>query len=104
MALGGVMVLFEGWQPMTVRQLGIIAAGSLFLLAGYIFIIIAMRLGDIAVVSPFRYSSILWAILIGYMVWSEVPDALTLFGTSIVVATGVYTFIRERKLAQQGQS
>lgn len=103
MALGGVMVIFEGWEPMTARQIGIIAAGSLFLLAGYIFIIIAMRLGDIAIVSPFRYSSILWAILIGYVVWSEVPDALTLLGTAIVVSTGVYTFIRERKLARQGQ-
>ena len=63
-----------------------------------------MRYGAMAGVAPFRYSGILFAVALGYLVWGDVPDALTLVGTLIVVATGVYTFKREMRLAQQQAS
>ena len=50
-------------------------------------------------VAPFRYSFIPYAILIGWLVWGDVPDVLTLVGITIVVATGIYTFYRERQVA-----
>ena len=49
-------------------------AASVALLAGQYWLIAAMRTGEIAVVAPFRYSIILWAVLSGYLVWGEVPD------------------------------
>ncbi len=58
-----------------------------------------MRHGDIAVVAPFRYSAIIWAMIVGFVVWGDVPDTLMLTGTAMIIATGVYTFHRERRLS-----
>jgi drug/metabolite transporter (DMT)-like permease len=59
-----------------------------------------MRHGDIAVVAPFRYTVIVMAMVIGFLVWGEVPDLLMLVGTAVIAATGVYTFSRERNMAR----
>jgi drug/metabolite transporter (DMT)-like permease len=102
--LGFGVVGVEGWEPMTLADLAYLAAAAACLLAGYVLLIVAMRIGDISLVSPFRYSIIVWAIMIGYFVWGDVPDALTLLGTAIVVATGIYTVLRERRVAQLARS
>ncbi|MFN4011281.1 MAG: DMT family transporter [Pannonibacter sp.] len=102
--LGFGVVGVEGWEPMTLVDLAYLTAAATCLLAGYVLLIVAMRIGDISLVSPFRYSIIVWAILIGYFVWGDVPDALTLLGTAIVVATGIYTVLRERRVAQLARS
>ena len=70
------------------------------LLAGQYWLVAAMRTGEIAVVAPFRYSIILWAILAGYLVWREVPDLPSWIGIAIVTAAGLYTFLREQRLAR----
>lgn len=57
----------------------------------------ATRLGDIAVVTPFRYSRLLFSMVVGILVFSEIPDAYTLIGACIIIATGLYTIMRERK-------
>ncbi len=96
--------LFETWiwpSPATVLFL---AAASVALLAGQYCLIAAMRIGEIAVVAPFRYSIILWAVLSGFLVWREVPDALTWLGIAIVSAAGLYTFLREQHLARIGRA
>jgi drug/metabolite transporter (DMT)-like permease len=63
-----------------------------------------MRTGDIAAVAPFRYSIILWAIVAGFVVWREVPDLASWIGIAIVTAAGLYTFLREHRLARAGRS
>src|SRR3546814_11719582 len=57
-----------------------------------------MRVGEVAFVSPFRYTILIWAIVLGIVVFGDIPDGWTLLGATIVVATGIYTFYRERKL------
>ncbi len=99
--LGLAMSPFEDWSAPTSRHLMLLAAAAVFILIGYFFIIAAIRIADMAVVAPFRYSIVLWALVIGFVVWGDVPDALTLIGTAIVIATGVYTFHRERIAARQ---
>ncbi len=64
----------------------------------YYTIVAAMRLGEISFVSPFRYSRILFALIIGVFVFSERPDALTLTGAAIIVGSGLYTLWRERNV------
>ena len=59
-----------------------------------------MRVGDIAVVSPFRYTGLLWALVLGWAVFGDWPDALTLIGGALVVAAGLFTLFRERRLAR----
>lgn len=55
-----------------------------------------MRRGEVAVVSPFRYTNLLWAIGLGLVVFGEVPSPIALLGAGIVMATGLYTLHRER--------
>jgi len=93
--------LFETWRLPTSSALLMICGATVFLLAGYYLIIEAMRRGEVAVVSPFRYSVIIWAIILGVLVFNEKPDPMALLGTGIVIVAGLYTFFRERQLALQ---
>lgn len=77
-----------------------IAGASAFIIFGYLTIVMALRVGDISIVAPFRYTSLVAAILLGFLAFGQWPDSLTLIGAAIVVATGIYTFSRERKLAR----
>lgn len=61
----------------------------------YFFIVLATRVGDVAVIAPFRYSRLLFALLIAVTVLNEYPDWQTLFGATIIIGSGLYTFWRE---------
>lgn len=90
-------ILIEGWQPMSLQALGYIVVASLLLAVGYQLVVLALRSGgELSVIGTFRYSSILWALAIGYVVWGEVPNALALTGISVIVASGLYILHRER--------
>jgi drug/metabolite transporter (DMT)-like permease len=60
------------------------------------FIIIALRTGEIAVIAPFRYVAAPLSILLGYLWWGDIPDALAFAGIALVIAAGLYTLNRER--------
>lgn len=96
MAMGLVGSAVEGFRPVTFAALVTVAVASVALIGGYMFGVMAMRVGDIGFVAPFRYTSLLWAILLGWIVFGTLPDALTLLGAAIVVATGLFTLYRER--------
>lgn len=93
-----------GWGPVTWTVLWQLIGASVFVTAAYTCAVAAMRVGDVAAVAPFRYTSLLWALLLGLVFFGEWPDTLTLVGAAIVVATGIYTFYRERVLARQGRA
>ena len=67
---------------------------------GYYAIVLATRNGDVSVISPFRYSRLVFAMLLSIIILLERPDLVTLIGASIIVISGVYTFIREGRLKQ----
>jgi drug/metabolite transporter (DMT)-like permease len=94
---------FETWLLPSPAEIGILLGASVALLAGQYWLVAAMRIGEIAVVAPFRYSIILWAVLSGYLVWNESPDLGTWIGIAIVSAAGLYTFVREHRLAKAGR-
>ena len=87
--LSGAVSLVEGWQGVTATQLVLLAAASVFLSGGYYFVILGMREGDVSVISPFRYTSLLYALLIGWAVWGDIPNAMALAGIALLVAAGV---------------
>ena len=89
--------LVEGWQPMSTEAIGFIVGSSLLLAMGYQFVVVALRSGgEFSVIGAFRYSSILWALAIGYVVWGEVPNALAMAGIVVIVSSGLYILHRER--------
>lgn len=65
---------------------------------GYYAVVLATRNGDLSIITPFRYSRLVFAMLLSIVILAERPDLLTLSGTAIIVLSGVYTFIREKKL------
>lgn len=90
-----------GWQSLTLDHSVKLLGAAVFVFIGYQSIILSMRTGDISFVAPFRYVSLLWALVIGYFVFSDVPDAPVLLGAAIVIASGLYTFYRERQRNRQ---
>lgn len=97
-ALGAVGSLFVEWQPFTTRSGLQLAGATGFLIFGYIASVSAMRFGDIGFVAPFRYTSLLVALVLGVLVFGEWPNTLALAGGAVVVATGLFTLYRETKL------
>jgi drug/metabolite transporter (DMT)-like permease len=97
-ALAGCAWAFvESWQPMTAYEIGLLVASSLLLAIGYQFLVIALRSGaEFSVIGSFRYASVLWALVIGYFVWGDVPNALALAGIVVIVGSGLYILHRER--------
>ena len=93
-------ILQETWVVPPPASLGLLFIGVFFLIGGYLTAIDFMRHGDISVVAPFRYVVIIWAIIVGVIVWGEVPDWPMLAGMAVIAASGIYTFRRERNLAR----
>ena len=73
---------------------------SVFGVIAYYSLVIASRIGEMSVISPFRYSRIVFAMLLSILVLKENPDSLTLIGATIIVVSGLYTFLRENILKQ----
>jgi drug/metabolite transporter (DMT)-like permease len=96
--------LIETWHWPSLETLLMLAASSIALLAGQFWLIAGMRIGEIAVVAPFRYSVIVWAVASGYIVWGEVPKLATWLGIAIVSLAGLYTFLREQHLARMART
>jgi len=92
---------FETIETPTLRQIGLLAAAAGILSVGYTFSISAMRVGDVSFVTPFRYSILLFALLLGFFVFGDVPDMLAIIGAAIVVGSGLFTFYRERLVARK---
>lgn len=91
--------VFEPWAPVSPKAALQLSAAAVFVIAGYAFSVVVMRRGDISFVAPFRYTGLLWALLLGLVIFGEWPDTLTLIGSGIVVATGLFSFYRERRRA-----
>jgi drug/metabolite transporter (DMT)-like permease len=86
--LTGFATLFVPWQPVTWLQLGRLAAASVLLSGGYFLIIVAMRAGEMSVVAPFRYTGLLFALVLGYALWGDLPNGLAWLGIALMVGAG----------------
>lgn len=97
---GGIASVFTPWAALGFYEAALILAASVLIIGGYVFSIMVMRVGDVSVVSPFRYTSLVFALILGLIVFGEFPNTLALVGAAIVVATGVFTLLRERLVAR----
>ncbi|MGI9367041.1 MAG: DMT family transporter [Rhizobiaceae bacterium] len=98
--MGAIGSLFEPWTPPNSYQIMVLLSAAAILMVGYIFSILAMREGEVSFIAPFRYSILIWALILGYLVFGDVPDTITVIGAIIVVASGLFTFYRERFVAK----
>lgn len=99
MAVGGLaLLLIQGQAPVlpSVGQgLGLLGVTA-FGLAGYSLMVVATRLVPIAAIAPFRYSRLVFALVLGVVVFDERPDAMMLLGSAVIVGSGIYAMLRER--------
>lgn len=84
--------------PNTV-QAGQLAAAMVCGVLGYYAIVTATRTGDAAAITPFRYTRLIFSIVLGMMMFSEQPDLMTYVGSALIIGSGLYTYLRERRLA-----
>lgn len=82
----------------TSNQIMYFIGASTFGVIAYYSLVISSRIGEMSVISPFRYSRIVFAMLLAIIILGERPDSFTLIGATIIVASGLYTFIRESVL------
>lgn len=86
------------WAPVTQAAGAKVVAAAVFVLMGYVFSVMVMRVGEVGFVAPFRYSSLIWALILGWAVFSDWPDRVTMLGAALVVGAGLFTLFRERAL------
>lgn len=99
---GAVMLMFHGQVAMPDPVAFAYLFGAMvFGIMGYYFIVGAMRIGEIAAVTPFRYARLLFALILGMAILGERPDTWTLVGAAIIIASGLYTLVREQRLARR---
>ncbi|MEM6408067.1 MAG: DMT family transporter [Pseudomonadota bacterium] len=88
---GLVLVLFEARAPiLTPWSAGVMVAAVILAVIGYYAVTAAMRVGDVAVVTPFRYSRIIFGLAIGVLFFAERPNALALAGVAVIVGSGLF--------------
>ncbi len=92
----GVASAVEGWVPVTPTSGAMIASAAVFVLLGYLFSVMVMRVGEVGFVAPFRYSSLIWALALGWFVFGDWPDALTMAGAALIVGAGLFTLFRQK--------
>ena len=84
------------WQPVQWRELAMIAALAVTQVIGQWLMLRAFRSAPVGVIAPFQYSGIIWATLIGWWVWGDLPAVNVWVGAAILVASGLYVMWRER--------
>jgi len=100
-AFAGVGSVFIEWQPLSVKAGAQLGGAMLFVIVGYVFSVGAMRVGEIGFVAPFRYASLLAALILGVVIFGSWPNAVTLAGAALVVATGLFTLYREHAMMRR---
>jgi drug/metabolite transporter (DMT)-like permease len=93
-----MLAITGGAVALDAAHLARLAGATLCGAAGYLWLTAAMRTGEVSVVAPFRYTRLIFAMLIGASVFGEAPDAATVLGAASIIASGLYTVLRERRL------
>jgi drug/metabolite transporter (DMT)-like permease len=93
---GLFMLLVTGTQPLMLDMTQYVRVAAMLVVGGvgYYALVVAMRLGDVSAVVPFRYTRLVFAMLLGHFVFGERPDTLMLAGALLIVGTGLYTIWR----------
>jgi len=93
---GVLMMLVTGVQPLMPHTMELVRFAAILTVGGigYYSLVAAMRIGEVSAVVPFRYSRLVFALLLGRYVFDERPDTLMLGGAALIVGTGLYTIWR----------
>jgi drug/metabolite transporter (DMT)-like permease len=93
-----------GWVTPSPRDFALLALLGIVAMVSHVCVNRSLKLAPASVVVPYQYTTIVWAVLFGYLVFGDVPDVWMLSGAAIIVGAGLFIFIRERALAKRDAS
>ncbi|TDJ46899.1 MAG: DMT family transporter [Gammaproteobacteria bacterium] len=96
LTLVGLATAPFGWLPMDAGDIALLILTGLLFGLGHYFIIEGYRYAEATVVAPYRYANLIWAALLGFVLWGEIPSIWVLAGTPLVVGSGLYILLYER--------
>ncbi|MBX3567699.1 MAG: DMT family transporter [Rhizobiaceae bacterium] len=92
----GVMMAFTSARLPTLPETGILLIAGVFSATGHIFLLRATRFAQANQLAPTQYTQIMWAVVLGAMIFDETPDLWSIVGLAIIAASGLLTVVRER--------
>lgn len=96
----GVVAAPIGWVTPSPRDFGLLCLLGIVAMTSHVCVNRSLILAPASVVVPYQYTTIIWAVVFGYLVFGDVPDAWMLTGAAIIVGAGLFIFLRERTLAR----
>ena len=96
--LAGYLTFPLGWSEFQVEHIWLFLCSSILVGVAQYLMIEAFRLGEVGLISPFKYTSLLWAVIIGFIVWGDIPGNFVLVGATILIISGVYLLRGEKNL------
>ena len=97
MAILASLALPFVWQPIPLNDLVIFIIMAVFTLIGYLGMTGAFVMAPVGVVAPFEYTVLIFAVILGFVIWGDVPDGFVWTGAAIIIASGVYLIQREAR-------
>jgi S-adenosylmethionine uptake transporter len=88
------------YKPMPVAHLGLLAVFATLGFVATLCLIQAYRSAEAVIVAPMQYSQIIWAVIFGALLFDETPDAWTIAGSTIIIASGIYIVLREARVSR----
>ena len=99
-ALGTIicsLIVWIDWQPIKLIDWSLMIGLGFSAALGHFFLIKAFQMAPASALMPFTYSSLIWALIFGYWLFDEMPDQQTVFGSLIIIGSGLYIYIREKR-------
>ena len=102
--LTGILSIPSGWTGFGFGGAVLLGLSTASLFVGYLFTIETVRIGDLSVSAPFRYTLLIGAVALGYVFFDEIPDLPTIIGSAIIIVSGIYALRLERRTSAAAAS
>jgi len=94
---GGMLTIYQGWGFVETSWYIWFPVLAAAIFCGYISYIVGTRMGELSFIGPFKYTSVVLAIIIGYLVWGEAPTMLMLSGAAVIILSGIALLAGEKR-------
>jgi drug/metabolite transporter (DMT)-like permease len=98
-----VLTINTAFQPLNLENSFFIGSAAFFIIFGYYTAVLVMRAGEISFISPFRYTAVLFALILGFIFFNEQPDKIALLGMIIVMFSGIVLMMRNNSVNKASQ-
>jgi drug/metabolite transporter (DMT)-like permease len=100
----GAIVAPLGWATPSPRDLALLALLGMVAMVAHVCVNRSLKLAPASIVVPYQYTTIIWAVAFGYLVFGDVPDLAMLVGAAIIIAAGLFILARERQVSPREPS